>query len=86
MFGFDYDHYPQRLQLLKKSFGDLLRQPFLQLQPASKDLGDPGKFRQPHDPPAFRDIGNVTFPYERSQMMFANGRDRYVFDQDHLVV
>jgi hypothetical protein len=44
MLCFDYDHYADRIQLIKKRFRDLLRQAFLHLKPPRKDLGDPREF------------------------------------------
>jgi len=86
MLGLDHDHYAKRLQPLEQSIRDLLGQALLNLKPSGKNLGYPCEFRQADDPAAFWDIGDVALAHKGCEMVLADGRDRDVLHEDHLVV
>src|SRR5687768_3065543 len=72
--------------MLEQRLSYLLCQTLLHLQPPGKYLRDACEFRKTNDAPMFRDISDVAFADERSEVMFTHRCDRDVFYKNHLVV
>src|SRR5690242_1383807 len=65
--------------------GDLLGQPFLNLQAASEDIHQARNFAESDHAP-FGQIGNMNFAEERQHVMLAEAEDFDIFHDNHLVV
>src|SRR5579864_2283147 len=76
-------HSARRNHFLHR-FGDVLRQPLLQLQPAGEHIDDPWNLAQP-DHFVFRQIRHVHLAEKRQQVMLAGGKEFDVAHHHHLV-
>src|SRR5947209_5204123 len=83
--SFDDDANTEWFNCLLDGIGDLLSQPLLHLQAASKRVHQPRNFTQADDF-AFRKIRNMHFAEEWQHVMFTQAEHLDVLDDDHLVV
>jgi hypothetical protein len=83
--GLHDDRDPQRLDLLPDRFGDLVRQPLLDLQAPREDLDEPRDLAEADHLPV-REVGDVAAAEERQQVVLAQAVEVDVADDHHLVV
>ena len=81
--GFDDDHDSEGMQRLLDTLLDLKRHALLHLQTVGKDVHHAGYLRESGDI-AVRDVGYVGLAIERQHVVFAEGEEVDVLDDDHL--
>ncbi len=82
---FDDHSNAVRLECLLDALEDLMGEALLDLEPTSKDVDDTRQLAQ-SDNFAVGDIGDMCFADKGQQMVFAEGIQLDVFDNDHFTV
>ena len=72
VLGFDHDADAARGEVLVEGVADLLRQALLELRPTGENVHRAREFREPHDPVAGRQVGDVG-PAEKGQEVVLAG-------------
>jgi hypothetical protein len=85
MRGFHHDGDAERPNFFPNRFRDLIGEAFLHLQAAGEDVDQARNLAQADYTP-LRNIGDVTLPEKRQQMMLAKTVEVDVFDDHHLVI
>src|SRR5205814_10347124 len=85
VLGLDDDSHTSGTNFLIDGFGNLSRQPFLNLESPGVHVRYPRDFTQADNAP-FRNISHVTFTKERKQVMLAKAEQLDVAHDDHFVV
>ena len=86
VLGFDYDHGAQRGQGFNQVIGYLFGQPFLDLKPPGQGIHQVGDAVQPHDSALVGDVDDAGGPGKRKKMMFADGIDWDILQNDHFIM
>ena len=82
--GFNHHRYATRLQGGFQCFQDLLSQSLLCLEPAREKVDDAGNFAEA-DHLFPRQVPNVYLPEEREEVMFAEGIELNIFEEDEFL-
>ena len=85
MGRFDHDRDAFGLEHLVERLGDLVGQPFLELEPTGVGIDQPGKLGDADDA-ALRTVGHVSDAADLGEMMLAGRDNRNVAQQDGLVI
>ena len=83
--GFDDHSDTLGFDDILNGLGDLGGKPFLNLQPARKELDKAGNFAEAHHF-TLGHISDVHLAEERKQVVFAEAEHFNVFDDDHFIV